>query len=235
MTEISIGQDPSIQEALSQPFGDHNVEVLRNAGEVGQHFADLYVKALDVAPELAEVTITAADSTTIPILAHTGGMARHQSYSETGRPEVAVNTGDGWEHFEHLADRRPISAKVSAEKAGIDPEAITPKELAGFIFLHELGHIKYYLNEAPDVEAYKAQRGEEMKTLPIPGYNPAQLIRFLESPEGADWMKTNEGALSAGMGVQTAEDLLYLQEAAYHDLPTEDYPDRFAASVLNGT
>ena len=109
---------------------------------------------------------------------------------------------------------------------------MTPKELAGFIFLHELGHIKYYLKEAPDIKAYEAQRKEEMKTLPIPGYTPAQLIIFFESPEGKDWLR---GALSARMGVQTPEDLLYLQEVAYHDLPTEDYPDRFAASVLNKT
>ena len=230
MSEIPTGQGPSSPEAKHPNLTNPNVEALRQAGEVGEHFARLYQRATDLYPELSGVTIYPMDQERVPSLAHTGGMARHQSYSEAGKPEIMVNTGDGWEHYAKLIKKRPISARLSAEKAGINPDAITPKQLASFVFLHELGHAKHFL-ESPDFNAYKEDVARELKSLPIAGYNPAQLIAFLNSDGGRRYMVDNATLLSA-RGIHTANDLVYAQEAAYRRIHSEDYPDRFAAHVL---
>jgi hypothetical protein len=214
------------------PQAEANIEHLEQAGVLGTYFAGLYQAALAEAPELADVIIKPTDKTTMPLLAHTGGAARHQGAGNGIQPEVAINTGDGWEHYTKLMESRPASVRVSAEKVGIDPSRITPQELAGVIFLHELGHARYYLTEAPDLEIYKEQRKLQMKTLPIPGYNPAKLIHFLESDAGREYFAQNREALLAA-GLRNPDDLVHLQEKAYHNLPTEDYPDKFAAQVMN--
>lgn len=211
-----------------------NIETLQSKGELGLMFSALYEAALDEEPRLAEVKVWAIGPETpgFDFLKHTGGAAWHKDNSSTGRYEVVMNTDDGIEHFERLLSTRRASAEISAKKIGIEKNKITPEQLASFIFLHELGHLVDYMDNAPDSATYSERRNRDMEKLPIPGFNPAELAKSLETREGKKRFFDNVRSLHSKFGISSMHELMVLQETAYHDVETEDIPDRFAARVM---
>ena len=211
--------------------GGRVVQVLESAGEVGKIFARAYEAAAGNFPELRDVDIILGDPEREPVLKKTGGFARHQSQTFRQRPSVTVNARLGIEHYRNLMKERRVSAQISAEKAGIDPDKVTPEILAAFIFLHELGHARHYLIE-PDGDKYREQRKIEMEALPFGNWNPGRLALALDAGGKLDtWYTTNEKILSQ-KGYPTRESIVEAQERAYHSINTEDIPDQFASKVI---
>ncbi len=139
-----------------------NIEKLKESGVVGAFFADIYEIAIDEEPLLQNITVITGGASVDEMLAHTGGYVKHKGESVSGEYEIIINTEDGPEHYETLLATRRASAEISAIKMGIDPALLTPKQLAAFIFLHELGHIVDYEKNVPDFVACKARRALEL-------------------------------------------------------------------------
>lgn len=211
-----------------------NMERLKESGEVGEYLTDLYAVALAQDPRLEAVVINPSDSQEREVLAKTGGFATHLGESGSGRYEVTLNTGDGWEHFEKLLESRRASVEISAKKMGIDPAELDAKFLAGFIFLHEMGHIVDYMDNSPEIASFKERRQKEMKSLPFPGYNPAKLANWFNTQAGQDYWQQH-GQAWAAQGFKSPKELVERQEKAYHDIETEDNPDRFAARAFQAS
>jgi hypothetical protein len=219
---------------VSEPIAEQNIEALRARGEVGELFSEIYKAAIEEEPRLTDSKIWALGSETpgFGFLKYTGGGARHKDLSESGKYELVINTDDGIEHYERLLTVRRTSAEICAEKSGIEKNAITPVQLASFIFLHELGHIVDFIKNAPDKATHSERRKRDMDTLPIPGYNPAQLAQSLETSDGKKWFFANAKTLKKHFGVSSFYELLKLQETAYHSVETEDIPDQFAVRIM---
>jgi len=208
-----------------------NLEQLRSKGEVGEHFANLYKVALAEDPRLESVIINPSGSAANKVLSKTGGYAAHQGSTASGKYEVTINTEDGWGHFDNLLRTRERSADISAQKMGIDPSQMDSKLLASFIFLHELGHVVDYMDNAPDLAIDEMRRKRDMDTLPWAGWDPATMANYFEGEEGKAYWNQNGEALKAA-GIITPEALVQLQEERYHSIETEDNPDQFAVRVL---
>ena len=99
-----------------------NVEVLSTSGEVGQRFVDVYKRAVELEPRLAQVVISPSGAVHNPILAKTGGYATHREKTTHGHYEITLNTEDGWSHYQELLQTRQTSTAMSARKLGIKPE-----------------------------------------------------------------------------------------------------------------
>jgi hypothetical protein len=207
-----------------------NIRTLESRGELGVWFAGLYKAAVDEYPGLDDIEIRPGGSTDYRHLASTGGFATHKSLTESGRYNITVNTDDGMAHYDNLLAKRRASAEASAGKLGIKPGEITSRQLSAFIFLHELGHIVDYMENAPDQATHEARRARDKGALPVANYNPVQLMSFLKSEAGRKWF--NDPNVKQYYGVDGPAELLAKQEAAYHSMETEDIPDRFAAKVM---
>lgn len=221
------------RDALANPgHYESNIELLQSKGELGQLFAVLYEAAVVQEPQLSDVIVHATGSENDPVLSETGGHARHAGLTASGQYEISVNTDDGIEHYAKLFETRKQSVLGSAAKVGIDADVFDPKALAGFIFLHELGHIDDYMRNVPNLADHIERRKKEMSTLPIPGLSPVSLTKLLLTPKGQQWFMKAAPALEVNFGVSSPSQLLSLQDEKYRSLPTEDGPDRFAARIL---
>lgn len=226
-------------EAADVKYNDGETEntgeiknILEQYEEVGKLFAKAYELALKKFPELSNIDIKISGPDEYPVLKKTGGFVRHQSERFENKPLVVINTQSGIEHYEKLMRERRVSSEVSAQKIGIDPKDMTPEILAVFIQLHELGHGYHYLTEIPDGNEYKKKRKKELDSLPLPGWNPAQLANGLEKEGELDeWYTTNEEQLRKN-GFPTRQSIVEEQEKAYHSISTEDFPDQFAAKII---
>lgn len=210
------------------PSQIENINRLQQAGELGSRFADIYSWAAEDSPELAEILIIPTDKSVFPLLEYTGGAVCHQGHSDSGLPELYINTGDGIDHYQMLMTERRIG-ELNSENLGIDPSEMTPQLLADFIFLHELGHSKDFLNDMSDIETYENQRDLDMGSLPLPNLSPPEVKSMLTSPGIQKALV--EGTVSYA-SYELAKQTLYAQEAAYHATRIEDYANQFAARML---
>lgn len=231
MKEQLQPETPHTVESSKSLFQD-NIDSLREQGELGYMFSVLYGAAVEKKPDLSEVIVLTSGSSEDETLKTTGGFARHAGETKSGRYEIVVNTADGIEHYAELLERRKNSVVASFEKMGFGVETLDPKVLAGFIFLHELGHLVDFMENAPTIEQKKMRRNADMSTLPVSGYNPVQLMNWLPTEGGATWFTGAKQALNALYGISTMDELAALQDDRYRALPTEDGPDRFAAEVI---
>lgn len=214
-----------------QQFQD-NLDQLKSKGELGEMFSVLYTAAVKAEPRLSEVLVRATGSDVDPVLKETGGHATHAGKSDSGRYEITVNTDDGLAHYERLFEIRHKSVLASVAKIGFNPEGFDAKALAGFIFLHELGHIVDFMHNAPDFDSHTERRNADMATLPVPKFNPVTLLKFLDTEDGKNWFAKAKSALENKFGVTTPSELVDYQDVQYRALPTEDIPDKFAAEVI---
>ena len=124
---------------------------------------------------------------------------------------------------------------MCAKLLGVSFDELTPEILSCFIFLHEVGHTYDYLNN-PEYTEFKEKRKKELNTLPIPGYNPVNLIKELnnENTPIGKWYMDNAAIIEKQgyNGLYSKQEIITAQEIAYHSIETEMIPDRFAASVL---
>lgn len=231
MTEFTPPAEGSDQAELPVDFSK-NMEQLEDSSEIGKHLARYYEAAVQDTPSLAGISISASGSSEVSRLGSVPGFASPPWASETGVPSLTINTKDGWEYYSNLLRTRSGSAMISAEKTGIDPEDMTIQDLAALIFLHELGHIKAYLEMHTDPEAYSQLQEREMSSLPWPGRSPGVLIEYFKSEDGRRELKALANQRRVPLE-DAAEQELTNQEIAYRRLSKEDYPDQFAAKIFN--
>jgi len=223
---IGVEAKPNNQERVAE-----NTEKLEASGEVGQFLAGVYQAALEENPQLATAVIRTGSKTEDATLGKTGGYARHKDMNPDSEYSITVNTNDGFEHYEELLKTRSTAAEIATRKMGIDPNAMDVKTFAGFIFAHELGHIGDYMKNAPTRQLKDERRKRDLATLPVPGLDPSQLASYLEREDGQAYFASNMEAL-ASKGINTAAELINVQETSYRKVETEDIPDQFAAKVM---
>jgi hypothetical protein len=234
MSESNIHNELEItgeSTGLIEQF-ENNVEILNEKGELGVMFAILYKAAVEAEPDLSGIVIRTSGSNVDPVLAQTGGYAVHSGNSDSGKYEIVINVDDGLDHYERLRTLRRSSMEKNAMRLGIPSEVFDSKALAGFIFLHEIGHIVDFIKNAPDLNAHDVRRQADLDSLPIPKYNPVVLIKFLDTSVGAEWFEKAKPALEANFKVTTPEELIELQDDCYRSLPTEEIPDKFATDMI---
>jgi hypothetical protein len=221
-----------------------NIERLREAGEVGGYFADLYEEILQHVPALADIAIIPSSKEIDPDLTGTGGfiLPALQPHNRSVVDELHMNTGDGWDHYARLITERPESTALNAARLGMRPEEMTPEDLAGFIFGHESGHCKWF-SEHPSLDwpTWDKMRLSDLYSLPafLPGVSlddetnllPNKIAAFMSTNSGVRYFAENEAEFSK-KGLLTPLDVAAAQDAAYHNLPFEVYADDFAVETL---
>lgn len=201
--------------------------------------AFMYMEMLKDYPHLEQLDIDVATPDDFDVLRHTAGFWQRPKDDRTN-PKIFVNAEPGKTNFETLFETREVSARIAAKLLGVSFEELRkrPDLLGLFIFFHEVGHAddfiqNYYLrpgSQDPSGENHRVRKAE-MDSLSVPSSNPVVVREMYESGELEKYYTTYRDHY-ASLGIMSAEDLMQKHEAAYHDLPTEAFADRFAAIVL---
>jgi len=206
-------------------------------------YAQAYMTMLRDHPEMAQLNVHAGSKEQYPTLEFTGGFWKRPENKDENPSIVVEMSSEG--HYQQLMVDRETSARRAADMLGIDFEELkqNPKLLKLFVFLHEVGHaqdyIMHYRNDPrngtePDydpVSENQKKRDAEMASLPVPGANPVRVRKMLEEGTLGPYFQKYKAHYET-RGIDTIDQLVAAQEEAYRSLPSEHYPDMFAARVL---
>ncbi|MFA9288739.1 MAG: fructose-bisphosphatase class III [Weeksellaceae bacterium] len=148
----------------------------------------------------------------------------------------------------HQTDQRALAEKLIRERrqsvlqsvelinmAGPSIER-NPELLTTFIALHEFGHAHYFLNKyknsSDPLAAYQLDRQREMDTLPVKGLVPPTVKKMLAEGTLQQYYDTHKERLSRDFYIDTIDELVQQQERIYRNLPSEKYPNEFAAAFM---
>lgn len=238
-------RNPTIRLSDGSEVGFEQWRATRRAGvqeavdRVGGEYAFIYMDLLQEHPYLEQLDIDTATPEQYKVLKHTAGFWLRP---EAGRsnPKIVVNAEPGKANYASLFETREVSARRAAELMGVPYEYLKqrPDLLGLFIFFHEVGHADDYIrnyhmkpgSEDPSNENQRV-RDVEMNSLPVPGSNPVRVREMHEQGELAAYYEKYKAHYQT-LGIASVEDLMQKHEAAYHDLPSEVYADRFSAAVI---
>lgn len=211
-------------ERDSKLIGELNRELLVS-GETGALLSPIYEIAVRADPRLERVRLVKLDSQDDSRL----GFAKHGFGREDRIHEVHFRIGhEGIEATQTMLKEQAPSIEVVAKKLGIRSESVTAELLAQFVFLHELGHAKDFIDHDDGPEAYIATTNADRMRLPIAGKTP----KWLKSEEGRRFVEAHWDNIQTTLRVQTFDELLELQSEAYRKLPDEARADNFAGRLL---
>lgn len=151
--------------------------------------------------------------------------------------------------IEELMQHRRKSVEMVANNLGIKVDAVTPRLLKVFIFLHEIGHVHDYLinflrplqlsgSENPKTTAtahYAERNQQDYARLPIPNGAPSGLAMWTAIPDIFwDTVKRHmpSEVIPPELARLTPIELVALQEAAYKATTGERIADTFAADFI---
>ena len=204
--------------------------------DFGLLFSKSYDFAIKECPDIIHSNIEIDTEEKYSVLKNTGGFAKHQGETKLGINPLVVMSAGGRDHYEYLMNSRKATVDICAKLLGVSFDELTPEILSCFIFLHEVGHTYDYLINNPVYKEFMEKRKKEMNTLPIPGYNPVNLIKEFgdESTPLGKWYADNAVNIEKNgyNGLHSKQEIINAQEIAYHSLETEMIPDRFATSIL---
>lgn len=209
------------------------LKALEGMGDLGRTLALSYEKALRDYPKLLEVDLEVATSKKYSELKETGGFSTHKEEVGASRHRVVISSESNEKYYEELIKTRKVLIEIVAKLFDVSPEKLTPKMLASFVFLHELGHGYSNLTSTRGFEANKEERLNEMHTLPVSGMPPSMLINLLKEGNGHldKFFESNKEKFLKD-GYKTQQELMDAQERAYRQLSTERFPDNFAAGII---
>ncbi len=165
---------------------------------------------------------------------------------EDGRAFISINLSEGEaDLFRPLLKLRRATVEMNSKLLGIEVDQMTPEILQLFITAHELGHVKDFivnykanleLTESEAVAEMMYHRENNLSTLPVPNVYPPDLAKFLSESEGVD-IETLRATfpdlnLRKSVVVETARELVDLQEQEYRNTPPERYADEFARDLI---
>lgn len=153
------------------------------------------------------------------------------------------------EMIEELMHHRKKSVEMVARDLGIEVEAVTPRLLKIFIFLHEVGHVHDYLinflkplqesgstqPKTTATERYQERNKQDYASLPIPNGAPSGLAMWTAMPDIFwDAVKRHmpSGVIPPELARMTPTELVALQEEAYKTTTGERIADTFAADFM---
>lgn len=122
------------------PMVHENLEKLRGSGEVGEQLASVYLTAVTLQPELADTIVKPYNSADMNIPG-TAGRATLPHDTDSGHPEIAINT-TSWEEYAELMKSRQTTVVEIARKLDLEQDQVTPELFAAFALAHELGHVE---------------------------------------------------------------------------------------------
>lgn len=223
---------PNREDVAALPEVNVMLDQLRTRNEVGALFADMYDFAIRAEPKLQGAIIHGMGSATNERLRHTGGHAIHKDETESGRYEIIVNVDDGLQFYSDLKERRPKSVQICADLLGIPENELDARKFAAFIFLHELGHVYDFQENAPTLEEKRVRREAEGQKLIVKQMSPGKLADYLATDQGVQWFAKHKENFHNAYGIETPGDLLATQEVWYRQLDTEKMPDQFAVRMM---
>lgn len=153
------------------------------------------------------------------------------------------------ETIEELMHHRKKSVEMVARNLGIKVEAVTPRLLKVFIFLHEIGHVYDYLtnflkplqesgseNPKTTATARRQERNrQDFASLPIPNGAPSGLAIWTAIPDifwDAVKRYMPSEVIPPELARMTPAELVALQEEAYKSTQEERTADTFAADFI---
>lgn len=200
-----------------------NALELMHMPSVGRHFVIAYYDSLHLKPELSAVQIR---SLIFPVkLRNSVGVAVHpgSKFARNGQPTVFVNSLFDLDSYETTLARPSAAISIIGRYLGMEPQQMSPKTLATFFFLHELGHAHSY-GQYPNIEEYETLKKEQLGSLPVP-YTPPDIM-------SNEYMRTLREKRPEFFGGRSSDQLRTDQQIAWRDLPLERYADRFAADIM---
>ncbi|MDD4996268.1 MAG: hypothetical protein PHW15_02230 [Patescibacteria group bacterium] len=175
---------------------------------------------------------------------NTGGFFdRVRVDEQTFVPTIFIVSMDK-KHLCRLKDVRRSSSTRVAEIPGISFSRLSPNLLRQFIIAHELGHASDYIRNYetnPDyhgsdaAEKWDLHYESNLLTMPVPGFDPVDLREELSKFDNLeDFIKANPNLVKIinTSKIETKQDLINAQEAAYRASVYESYADNFAAAFL---
>ena len=241
----SVAKEPRRSSAES-PDGNlpSSQQQIRNILEQppSREIADVWQLVSEQSPELRCL---------VPLIQRTsrfhGGTFRAPLNEES---DIRLEFSDADLHvIEELMIHRKRSVELVAHQLGIAPDALTPRLLKIFIFLHEIGHAFNYIhdflepriqsgNKNPKTEAtaaYGERFGREIASLPLPKAAPSTLAQWVAIPP-IFWDHVKHYAPSpdvfATLSKRPPEEIVREQEEAYKKLESEQIADTFAADFI---
>ncbi len=172
-----------------------------------------------------------------------GGSFELPNEQEEARVYIA---GGGPEKFASLKISRETAVRSMAELLGFSFEQMDGETIRAFILLHELGHAFDYQQHFADkdvsgseqeaVYIWKMNSQDQLQSLPLPGFAPAELREELVAAGSFErWkqMYPREGQRCQELGIHSDAQLIDVQDQAYRQLPKERYADEFAAKTFH--
>ncbi|MFH0851915.1 MAG: hypothetical protein V1876_04170 [Candidatus Peregrinibacteria bacterium] len=151
--------------------------------------------------------------------------------------------------IKELMQHRKKSVEMVARDLGIKVDAVTPRLLKVFIFLHEIGHVHDYLTnflkplqesgcknpKTTATEHYQERNKQDYASLPIPNGASSGLAMWTAIPAIFwDAVKRHmpSEVIPPELARMTPAELVALQEAAYKATTGERIADTFAADFI---
>jgi hypothetical protein len=225
-----IAVDSSVDQISERKFSElaqNNIDLLRSHGEIGKVYADAYVHAVELEPEL-ETVVFDIDTSDIDIKnGASPGSAIHPERTVDGKPHVRLNVARGLELYKDAFIYVRPSVEEIAKSLGKTIDEMTPEILASQVVSHELGHIVDYIKNAPTLKIAKERRREDMDSLPAPGFKGS----LLRSETGQEYY-AKRADYYAQKGIMSHAELVEAQQRAYRQVRTERFADEFANKVV---
>lgn len=148
------------------------------------------------------------------------------------------------EHIQQIKKTRGSSTKQVARLLGIDTINLSVDLLRQFIIAHEFGHATDYVKNyetnpdyhgAEAAQEWNAHYEANLFTLPVPGYDPVDLIEEISHFDSLDAFYQAHPEVEHvinGVELKSLKELMEAQELAYRASAYESYADKFAVNFL---
>ena len=206
---------------------EHNQELLRNS-ELGVFMERAYVEAVKQDPRLADIEIQQMDPSDTGIARAVPSWA-----SETGKYQIMVrldNLDQSLQRHQETLDKIPGARELLASKMGIEPDDVTPAALHVFSTLHEMGHLTEFMDYEGRPDELRLRNRREKAALPIGNATVSAIMT--EGTPARELVESRWSEVQEKYDVNSIDELLELQHAAYRDMTSEKVADNFAADVF---
>ncbi|MCB9823081.1 hypothetical protein H6800_02295 [Candidatus Nomurabacteria bacterium] len=211
---------------------DKNYDLLVNS-ELGVIFVDAYTEAVKQDHRLADVVIVPLDEAKYGKRSSAFARSADSEFSDSGKYEIHVRLADtegSLKLMKDTLDRVPGLREMIAEKLYLDPAELTPAQLHVFVFLHELGHIREFMDYEGRSDELKQRQKAERSKLPLKGARTSDLMD--PSTPNGKYIRDNWPAVSSAYGVDSLEDLFKMTNKAHRAMTSERAADDFASDIL---
>ena len=226
------------EEPIAQPEGtaefsngetidDKNREVLLSS-DLSYLLTDAYNRALALEPRLANVEIVPLPEDSVSV-----AVAVPAWKSASGRHEVHLRLGDSdaiLRKYSEVIESVPGARRLFADSLGLEEKDLTPQLLYVQSALHELGHTVEYMQYEQQPEELRARVKKEKSMMPLGSVAVSRLLD--PSSPARQTVDAHFDELAHTHEIDSLDELIEKQHAAYRQTTSEHFADSFAADVI---